>query len=116
MPPKPRKNSFDGPSPFVMFFFAGPIVVEQWLPNKPPPKRITYRTINRDEFVRTETERQRNRFIEYTKPHTTIEVEIVRLPVIKLSPDEYRTRSLDLTRLDRVRSISQDPNTLQWRI
>jgi hypothetical protein len=96
--------------------FKGPIVVEQWLPNKPAPKRITYRHVNREEFLQSETQRQKNRFIEYTKPHTTIEVEIVRLPVVKMTPQEYQNRSGDLTQLDQVRSMTQDPNTLQWRI
>lgn len=98
-PPKPR-----------------PIVVEQWLPNKPAPKRVTYHHIDRDEFVEKETQRQRNRFIEYKKPHTTIEVEYVRLPVVTLNPQEYHRQSNQLTRLDNLRSVTQDPNTLQWRI
>jgi hypothetical protein len=101
------------------FFFCiltGPIVIEQWLPNKPAPKRITYRHVNRDEFVQNEFKRQRNRFIEYKKPHTTIEIEIVRLPIITLSPEEYQNQSIELTRLDKVRSITRDPNILQWRI
>ncbi|UJR35502.1 hypothetical protein I4U23_028256 [Adineta vaga] len=99
LPPKPR-----------------PIVVEQWLPNKPAPKRITYHHLNREEYVQNETQRLRNRFIEYKKPHTTIEVEIVRLPVVKLKPEEYDSRSPELTQLDRVRLMTQDPNTLNWRI
>jgi hypothetical protein len=99
LPPKPR-----------------PIVVEQWLPNKPAPKRITYRHVNREEYVQNEIERQRNRFIEYTKPHTTIEVEIVRLPIVKLRPEEYQEQSSEPVQLNRVRSIAQDPNTLNWRI
>lgn len=94
----------------------GPIVVEQWLPNKPAPKRITYHHINPDEYVQNEYQRQRNRFIEYTKPRTTIEVEIVRLPIIKLKPEEYHRDSPELTRIDNVRSLTRDPNTLQWRI
>ena len=94
----------------------GPIVVEQWLPSKPAPKRVTYRHVNRDEFARTDTERLRNRFIEYSKPHTTIEVEIVRLPVIRIDPQDYQNRSTELTRLDQVRSTTQDPDRLQWRI
>ena len=102
---------------FIYFsILKGPIVVEQWLPNKPAPKRITYHHVNREEAVQNEIHRQRNRFIEYTKPHTTIEVEIVRLPVVTLKPDEYQYQSNELTRLDKVRSITQDPNTLNWRI
>jgi hypothetical protein len=106
----------------ITFFFAfllilkGPIVVEQWLPNKPAPKRITYRHVNREEYIQNGVGQQRNRFIEYTKPHTTIEVEIVRLPIVKLRPEEYQDQSSELARLDRVRSITQDPNTLNWRI
>jgi hypothetical protein len=119
MPPKPRKllssiffvNNF-----FFFFILKGPIVVEQWLPNKPAPKRITYHHVDRDEFVQNEGERLRNRFIEYTKPHTTIEVEIVRLPVIRLKPEEYQSQSPQLTQLDQVRSFTHDPNTIQWRI
>jgi hypothetical protein len=101
-----------------LFFpiLKGPIVVEQWLPNKPAPKRITYHHVNRDEFVQNETHRLRNRFIEYRKPHTTIEVEIVRLPIITLKPEDYQNQSTNLTRLDAVRSMTQDPNTLNWRI
>ncbi|CAF2381047.1 unnamed protein product [Rotaria sp. Silwood2] len=99
MPPKPR-----------------PIVVEQWLPNKPAPKRITYRTVDRDEFLQSETERQHNRFIEYKKPHTTVEFELVRLPVIKLKPEEYLNQSVELARVDNIRSLANDPNILQWRI
>jgi hypothetical protein len=108
---------------FITFFFAclflilkGPIVVEQWLPNKPAPKRITYHHVNRDEYVQNEFKRQRNRFIEYTKPRTTVELEIIRLPIITLRPDDYHRQSVELTKLDKVRSITQDPNTLQWRI
>lgn len=101
---------------FFLSLLKGPIVVEQWLPNKPAPKRITYRHVDRDEFVQNETERLHNRFIEYTKPNTTIEVEIVRLPIIKLSPEEYQNKSIELSRLDKVRPLVQDPNTLQWRI
>lgn len=92
----------------------GPIVVEQWLPNKPAPKRITYRHADHEEIEAIE--RPRNRFIEYKKPHTTIEVEIVRLPVMKLKPEEYARQSSNLTQLDSVRSITRDPNVLQWRI
>lgn len=94
----------------------GPIVVEQWLPNKPAPKRITYRHIDREEVAQEDHRRMHNRFIEYKKPHTTIEVEIVRLPIVKLRPEDYGNRSPDLTRLDTVRSMTQDPNTLNWRI
>jgi CRISPR/Cas system endoribonuclease Cas6 (RAMP superfamily) len=94
----------------------GPIVVEQWLPNKPAPKRITYRHVDREQFAQNEHERLRNRYIEYTKPHTTIEVEIVRLPIIKLRPEEYQSKSSVLTQLDTVRSFTHDPNTIQWRI
>lgn len=99
-----------------MFILKGPIVVEQWLPNKPAPKRITYHHVDRDEFIQSETERQRNRLIEYRKPHTTVEVEIVRLPVIKLDPREYHNRSPELTRLDSIRSSTHNPDVLQWRI
>jgi hypothetical protein len=100
----------------ILLILKGPIVVEQWLPNKPAPKRITYRHVNREEYVQNEIERQRNRFIEYTKPHTTIEVEIVRLPIVKLRPEEYQEQSSEPVQLNRVRSIAQDPNTLNWRI
>ena len=83
-------------------------MIEQWLPNKPPPKRITYRRVNRDEFIQNEIKRQRNRYIEYKKPHTTIEVEIIRLPIIKLDPKEYQNRSNELTKLDHLRSLTHD--------
>ncbi|CAF0742742.1 unnamed protein product [Rotaria sordida] len=99
MPPKPR-----------------PIVVEQWLPNKPAPKRVTYRHVNRDELLQSEARQQHNRFIEYTKPHTTVELEIVRLPIIKLKPEEYHGQSNELARVDNIRSLANDPNILQWRI
>ncbi|CAF3429638.1 unnamed protein product [Rotaria socialis] len=99
MPPKPR-----------------PIVVEQWLPNKPAPKRVTYRHADHDAYAKEQFERTHNRFIEYKKPHTTIEVEIVRLPIVTLNPSEYVDQSDELVQLDKVRSLTRDPNILQWRI
>jgi len=91
-------------------------VIEQWLPNKPPPKRITYRHINRDEFIQNETERKFNRYIEHQKPRAATKIEIIHLPVITLSPEEYEKRSNELTQLTHLRSLRYDPNTLQWRI
>jgi hypothetical protein len=91
-------------------------VIEQWLPNKPPPKRITYRHINRDEFIQNETERKFNRYIEHQKPRAATQIEIIRLPVITLSPKEYEKRSNELTQLTHLRSLTHDPNILQWRI
>ncbi|CAF2041181.1 unnamed protein product [Rotaria magnacalcarata] len=99
MPPKPR-----------------PIVVEQWLPNKPAPKRVTYRHADHEAYAKEQFERAHNRFIEYKKPHTTIEVEIVRLPIVTLNPSEYADQSDELTQLDKVRSLTRDPNIIQWRI
>ncbi len=91
-------------------------MIEQWLPNKPPPKRITYRHTNRDEFIQNETEQKFNRYIEHQQPRATTKIEIIYLPVITLSPEEYEKRSDELTQLTHLRSLRYDPNTLQWRI
>lgn len=100
----------------TFFSFEGPIVVEQWLPSKPAPKRVIYRQAERVETNGNEDRQVRNRLIQYQKPHTTIQLEVIRLPVIKISPEEYQKRSSELTKIDQVRSIKQDPNTLNWRI
>jgi hypothetical protein len=96
--------------------FQGPIVIEQWLPNKSPPKRITYHRINHDEFIKNEIKPKRNRYIEYTKPKRIIELEIIRLPIVKLDPKEYQKRSNELIKLDYLRSLKQELDLLTWRI
>ncbi len=83
--------------------------MDQWLPNKPPPKRVIYRRINHDELVQNETKRPHNRYIEYKKPHIRIEVEITCLPIIKMDPKDYLTQSSRLNHL-------QSPDHVRWRI
>lgn len=92
-------------------------MVEQWLPNKPAPKRITYRSINQNELIENETKRKRNRYIEYKKPHTTIEVEIIRLPIIRQDPKDYHHQQTnDPKQLKYFRTLSQDLELFRWRI
>ena len=43
-------------------------------------------------------------------------MEVVRLPVVRISPQEYHDRQSELTRLDQVRSMTKDPSILHWRI
>jgi len=94
----------------------GPIVVEQWLPYKPPPKRVTYHHLSPEDLVQNDYADQRNRFIEYKKPQAIIEFEVVRLPVIKLKPETYEKQARELTQLDKVRTVNKDSTALQWRI
>jgi hypothetical protein len=73
----------------------GPIIVDQWLPNKPPSKRVIYHRINSTELTQNEIKYPGNRYIEYKKPHTRIELEIIRLPIITMNPKDYRTQSTE---------------------
>ncbi|CAF3809623.1 unnamed protein product [Rotaria sp. Silwood1] len=74
MPPKPR-----------------PIIVEQWLPYKPAPKRIIKHSLPR-EALQTPPP-PHNIIISYSKPRAVIEVELVRLPVVKIDPQVYEQMS-----------------------
>ncbi len=91
----------------------GPI---EWLPNKPPSKRITYHHINDKEFIQNDTKRQYNRYIEYKKPRTIIELEIIRSSIIEIDSQEYQTRSDPLTQLNHRRTFTHDLDLLHWRI
>lgn len=74
LPPKPR-----------------PIVVEQWLPYKPAPRRIIKHSLPPEQ---TQTPpAPHNLIISYSKPRAVIEVELVRLPVIKVDPQAYEQMS-----------------------
>ena len=77
---------------------------------------MTYRHVNAEEFIQSSRARPRNRYIEYKKPHTIVEVEIIRLPVIRLNPADYRSRSMEMPRLESLRSLVNDTNAFQWRI
>ncbi|CAF1333535.1 unnamed protein product [Adineta steineri] len=88
-----------------------PVVIEQWLPPKPSSKRIKYRYANPKEF-----ERKRNRFIDHKPPHITVEYELIRLPIIKITPEEYQNKSNELNQLDNIRSLLYNSDTLYWRI
>ncbi|UJR10437.1 hypothetical protein I4U23_014641 [Adineta vaga] len=57
-----------------------------------------------------------NRYIEHQNTHTAVEVEFIRLPVMRLNPEEYYRRSNELAKLDSIRSSMYEANTLQWRI
>ncbi len=77
---------------FIWFFFLeGPIVVEQWLPYKPAPKRIIKHTLP-PEALQTPPP-QPNIIVSYSKPRAVIEVELVRLPVVKIDPQTYQQMS-----------------------
>ncbi|CAF0758044.1 unnamed protein product [Didymodactylos carnosus] len=98
LPPKPR-----------------PIIIEQWLPYKPAPKRITYRHIDQNELQQT-VQQQKNIIIEYSKPRATIEVELIRLPIQRQNPSQYKSVSHlkdFVVSNDRDRN---DPSSLLWRI
>ncbi|CAF0833535.1 unnamed protein product [Didymodactylos carnosus] len=64
MPPKPRS-----------------IILEQWLPYKPAPKRIIKHSLPREAFL--PPPRPRNIIISYSRPRALIEIELIRLPVVK---------------------------------
>ena len=72
----------------------GTLVVSHWLPNQ--------------SHVTTDQEKQRqrpyNRYIEYKKPHRVVQVEIIRLPIIKMDPRNYSKISNESIRLDRLRA------------
>ncbi len=69
----------------------GPIVVEQWLPYKPAPKRIIKHSIPREALQSPPA--PHNIIVSYTKPRALIEVELVRLPVVKIDPRTYEQMS-----------------------
>ncbi|CAF1157869.1 unnamed protein product, partial [Didymodactylos carnosus] len=96
MPPKPR-----------------PIVVEQWLPYKPAPKRIVNRPLPREALL--PPPQPRNIIIAYSKPRALIEVELIRLPVVKIDPYEYQqmANQIDYRSITNARSANND---LNWRI
>ncbi|CAF1414673.1 unnamed protein product [Adineta steineri] len=74
LPPKPR-----------------PIVVEQWLPYKPAPKRIIKHSLP-PEALQTPPP-PHNIIVSYAKPRALIEVELVRLPIVKIDPYTYQQMS-----------------------
>ncbi|CAF0848681.1 unnamed protein product [Adineta ricciae] len=57
-----------------------------------------------------------NRYIEHQNTHTTVEVEFIRVPVMRLRPDEYYRRSNELAKMESIRSSLSADSTLQWRI
>ena len=57
-----------------------------------------------------------NRYIEHQNTHTTVEVEFIRVPVMRLKPDEYYRRSNELAKMESIRSSLSADSTLQWRI
>jgi len=69
----------------------GPIVVEQWLPYKPAPKRIIKHSLP-PEALRTPPS-PHNLLVSYAKPRALIEVELVRLPIVKIDPQTYQQMS-----------------------
>jgi hypothetical protein len=75
----------------LFIYFPGPIVVEQWLPYKPAPKRIIKHTLP-PEVLRTPPP-PHNLIVSYAKPRALIEVELVRLPVVKIDPHTYQQMS-----------------------
>ncbi|CAF1289970.1 unnamed protein product [Rotaria sordida] len=113
MPPKPR-----------------PIIVEQWLPYKPAPKRIIKHSLPREALQTPPS--PHNLIISYSKPRALIEVELVRLPVVKIDPQVYEQMSAggqqqlrehptfqheqDYLARNRSSSTTQDSNQLDWRI
>ncbi|CAF1106585.1 unnamed protein product [Rotaria magnacalcarata] len=113
LPPKPR-----------------PIVVEQWLPFKPAPKRIIKHSLPR-EAVQT-PQPPHNILVSYGKPRTLVEVELVRLPVVKIDPHTYQQMSAvgqqkltqhpsfqheqDYLSGDKLVHASRTSNPINWRI
>ena len=77
---------------------------------------MTYRHVDAEALMQSSRSRPHNRYIEYKKPHTIVEVEIIRLPVIKLNPADYRSRSMEMPRLESLRSLVNDTNAFEWRI
>lgn len=73
------------------FLSLGPIVVEQWLPYKPAPKRIIKHSLPPEALQSPPA--PHNIIISYSKPRALIEVELVRLPVVKIDPQTYEQMS-----------------------
>ncbi|CAF0869356.1 unnamed protein product [Rotaria sordida] len=113
LPPKPR-----------------PIVVEQWLPFKPAPKRIIKQSLPREA---TQTPPPpHNIIVAYGKPRTLVEVELVRLPMVKIDPYTYQQMSIggqqqlgqyqtfqherDYLSGDSLAHASHPSNQFKWRI
>ncbi|CAF1268341.1 unnamed protein product [Rotaria sp. Silwood1] len=113
LPPKPR-----------------PIVVEQWLPFKPAPKRIIKQSLP-PESLKTPPP-PHNIVVAYGKPRTLIEVELVRLPMVKVDPYTYQQMSStgqqhmgqhqpfqherDYLSRDTLARASHPSNQFNWRI
>ncbi len=76
---------------YLFIFIKGPIVVEQWLPSKPAPKRIIKHSLP-PEALQTPPP-PHNLLVSYAKPRALIEVELVRLPIVKIDPETYRQMS-----------------------
>lgn len=111
-------------------FYKGPIVVEQWLPFKPAPKRIIKHSLPR-EVLQTPPP-PHNILVSYGKPRTLVEVELVRLPIVKIDPDTYQRMSVggqeqlvqnppfqheqDYVSGDHLAQASQSSNRINWRI
>ncbi len=71
----------------------GPIVVEQWLPYKPAPKRIIKHSLPPEAYQTPPA--PHNIIVSYSKPRALIEVELVRLPVVKIDPQTYEQMSAE---------------------
>ncbi|CAF2979026.1 unnamed protein product [Rotaria socialis] len=113
LPPKPR-----------------PIVVEQWLPYKPAPKRIIKHSLPPEALQTPPT--PHNIIVSYSKPRALIEVELVRLPVVKIDPQAYEKMSAagqeqlmqnptfqheqEYLLRNRAAQKNQDSNKIDWRI
>ena len=114
----------------VLAFISGPIVIEQWLPHKPAPKRIIKHSLPREALQTPPI--PHNLLVTYSKPRALIEVELVRLPVVKIDPQTYEQMSAagqdQLTRSSPFRheqeylsrghstDASQSSNQIHWRI
>ena len=72
----------------LICFLSGPIVIEQWLPYKSPPKRILKQPLPPEALQTAPI--PHNILVAYDKPRTLVEVELVRLPIVKVDPHMYQ--------------------------
>lgn len=105
-------------------------MVEQWLPYKPAPKRIIKKSLPREALQPPPA--PHNIIVSYAKPRALIEVELVRLPVVKIDPQVYEQMSAggqerlsqhpmfqheqSYLRNNQTRTPSQPYNDIDWRI
>lgn len=110
--------------------FSGPIVVEQWLPYKPAPKRIIKQSIPRQALKTPPL--PHNVIVSYAKPRALVEVELIRLPVVKIDPQVYQQitsrgeeqlvqhpmfqHERNYLRNQQTERTSQPNNDIDWRI